>query len=92
MNKALAALFVLALLAAGATGLWYFYPDALRSLVEYTPLKRTLSSSTPVYQWRDEQGGWQITDEPPQGTPYEVKQYHLDANILPPIQDAVERD
>lgn len=90
-NKAAIVTVVLVLLAAGVGGLWHFYPDALRPLVERTPLKRSLSSSTPVYQWRDAQGNWQVTDEPPpQGISYELKRYDLDTNILPPFQGANE--
>lgn len=70
---------------------WRFYPELLWPLVEQTSLKRPLSASTPVYQWRDADGNLQVTDRPPpEGTDYEVKQYALDANILPPRESGNE--
>ena len=86
------ALLIVLVVAAAALA-WHFYPELVRPLVEQTPLKGPLSTSTPVYQWRDAQGNWQVTDEPPpEGTPYEVKRYSLDANILPPFPAAGEGD
>jgi len=83
----------IALLAAVVAVLWRFYPEVVRPLVEHTPLKKHLSTSRPVYQWRDAQGSWQVTDEPPpEGIPYEVKQYTLDANILPSSKGAGESE
>jgi hypothetical protein len=87
------ALVLIALLAAVAAVLWRFFPEAVWPLVEHTPLKKHLSTSRPVYQWRDAEGAWQVTDEPPaDGIPYEVRQYHLDANILPSGKGAGEGD
>lgn len=87
------AAIVIVLTLAAAAGVWRFYPELVRPLVEQTPLKGALSTSTPVYQWRDAQGNWQVTDQPPpEGTPYQVKQYSLDANILPPFPAAGEVD
>jgi hypothetical protein len=78
-------LVLIVLLALASVVLWRFFPELVWPLVEHTPLKRPLSSSTPVYQWRDAQGNWQVTDEPPpEGVPYEIKQYQLDANIISP--------
>jgi hypothetical protein len=87
-------LLIISLSAAVAvTAVWYFYPQFLRPLLEHTPLKGPVSTSTPVYQWRDAEGNWQVTDEaPPEGIPYEVKRYSLDANILPPFPGAGEED
>lgn len=87
------ALVSFALLMVVTAVLWRFYPEVLEPLVERTPLKRHLSSSRPVYQWRDARGNWQVTDEPPpEGTPHEIKQYALDANILPSSRDAGGRN
>ena len=63
-------------------------PVLLRSLVKDTPLEAPFAHSSPVYLWRDERGAWQVTDDPPpEGTPYEIKQYRLDANILPALEE-----
>ena len=80
-------LVALLLLCAAAAVVWRFFPELAWPLVEHTPLKKPLSASTPVYQWQDERGNWQVTGEPPpDGVPYEEKQYSLDANIMPPFQ------
>ena len=76
-------LVLLVLLAAGAAVVHYF-PEKAGPYIAGTPLEKLAGTSTPVYQWRDENGQWQVTDEPPpEGTPYEVKQYALDANLVP---------
>ena len=76
-------LSLLVLLAVGAAMVHYI-PEKVGPLIEGTPLKEYVATSTPVYQWRDEEGQWQVTDEPPaDGVPYEVKQYALDANLVP---------
>ena len=82
-------LVFIALILAIAVGVWRFHPELIWPLVEQTPLKGPLSISRPVYQWYDDQGVLQVTDEPPpEGTRYEVKQYSLDANIIPSTQNA----
>jgi hypothetical protein len=87
-------LLLVGLLAAVAlAAVWYLQPQLIRPLLEHTPLKDHVSTSTPVYQWRDAEGSWQVTDEPPpDGIPYEVKRYSLDANILPPFPGTGEDD
>jgi hypothetical protein len=82
------AVILILFLGCAAAVVWRFYPELLWPLVEHTPLKERLSASTPVYQWRDADGNWQVTDEPPaEGVPYEVRQYKLDANVLPPFRE-----
>jgi nitrate reductase cytochrome c-type subunit len=74
---------LIALVAAGAA-VFHHYPGKVESILGRTPLKELVETSKPVYQWRDENGQWHVTDKPPaQGIPYEVKQYALDANVLP---------
>lgn len=76
-NHGWVAVAALVLFGAGVA-LWSFYPG-LQAPPE--------SSSAPLYQWRDAQGQWQVTSTPPpEGLPYEVKQYRLDANVLPARQ------
>ena len=42
------------------------------------------SKTTTVYKWRDANGNWQITDQPPaDGIKYETLEYHRDANVMP---------
>ncbi len=89
MKKTL--IVMLALVTALAL-LWHLYPEVLRPWLARVPLESPLSSSKPVYQWRDASGAWQVTDRPPpEGTPFEVKRYDLDANILP-VRPAGEGD
>ena len=42
--------------------------------------------ATRVYKWRDADGVWQITDEPPpEGTKFEKLEYVNDANVVPSV-------
>lgn len=74
------------LAGAGAT-LIHFFPDVAESWLGQTPLKPLLGETKPLYMWRDRHGQWQATDKPPpEGIPYEVKRYPMDANIIPSPQ------
>lgn len=78
-------LIALVLVAAALAALWRFYPETLAPLLSGTPLREHVNTSTPLYQWQDTDGNWQVTDRPPrEGIPYQVRQYALDANLLPP--------
>jgi len=78
-------LIALALVIAALAALWRLYPETLAQLLSGTPLHQQVNTSTPLFQWRDAEGNWQVTDRPPpNGTPYQVRQYPLDANLLPP--------
>jgi hypothetical protein len=82
MWKLLLSLVLLAALGAGAYR--YFYPEEARRLLADTPLEKPSGTTRPLYQWKDNNGQWQVTDAPPPaGTPYEVKRYPIDANVLP---------
>jgi len=75
------------LLAAGAAIIHYF-PAQVGPFIEGTPLDKLAATSTPLYQWRDENGVLQVTGEPPpNGVPYEIKQYALDANLVPSYKE-----
>lgn len=79
------ALIVLALAAATLAGLWRYAPETLAPFLSGTPLRQHVNTSTPLYQWQDADGNWQVTDRPPdEGIPYQRRQYALDANLLPP--------
>jgi hypothetical protein len=78
---------ILAGLAGAGATLIHFFPDVAESWLGQTPLKPLLGETKPLYLWRDRQGQWQATDKPPpQGIPYEVKRYPIDANIMPSAQ------
>lgn len=82
------AIFVILLvLISAAAAFVYLYPG-------YTPgwLKESalapVAESTVLYKWRDKQGHWMATDEPPpDGIPYEKKEYRYDVNVLPLPQE-----
>lgn len=79
-----ATLIALALIAAALAAVWRFYPETLAPLLSGTPLREHVNTSTPLYQWQDADGHWQVSDRPPpDGIPYEVRQYALDANLIP---------
>ena len=87
MNKLL---LILVLGAVGAGVYLYLHPDKAGEWLQGTPLAPE-PEITRVYQWRDAQGNWRITDEPPPaGIDYELKEYRADVNVLPlppPLED-----
>ena len=80
-------LIILVVLLAGTAGyLWFVDPKLGRELLGDTPIAPP-STVTTAYKWRDAQGNWQLTDEPPpEGTPYETIQADPGANVLPSLQ------
>ena len=84
-------MLVVVVLAAVAAGAYYVYrnPAVVTSLVEGTPLESTLRDAlgtTRAYKWRDADGNWHITDEPPpEGTKFEKLEYQNDANVVPSV-------
>jgi hypothetical protein len=80
-------IFALIVLVVAGAAVLHYYPEQAEPLLAGTPLNGLVATSKPVYQWQDEQGQWHVTDKPPrEGIPYEVKQYALDANVLPPFE------
>lgn len=81
---------ILALVAVAAGG-YYVYrnPTLVSPYVEGTPLESTVRETlgtTRVYKWRDANGVWQISDEPPpEGTEFEKLEYVNDANVVPSV-------
>ena len=82
---------VVVVLVAVAAGAYYIFrnPAMVTSLVEGTPLESTVRETlgtTRVYKWRDNDGNWHITDEPPpEGTKFEKLEYQNDANVVPSV-------
>ncbi len=84
--------FVVVIVVVGvAVGAYYVYrnPTVVTPLVEGTPLEsavRETLGTTRVYKWRDADGVWHITDEPPpEGTKFEKLEYVNDANVVPSV-------
>ena len=77
---------LIVVLAGGAGYLWFVDPQLGRELLGNTPIAPP-SAVTTAYKWRDAQGNWQLTDQPPpEGTPYETIQADPSANVLPSLQ------
>ncbi len=69
-------------------------------LIEAVSLQQGAPSSTPtgvlsapadpngpaIYAWKDDQGRWNYTDQPPANRPYETRQYRQDVNVVPAYQ------
>lgn len=69
--------------AAGAGYLYFIDPDLGREVLRGTPMAPSPAVTT-AYKWRDAQGNWQLTDQPPApGIEYEILEAHHDANIMP---------
>ncbi|HKK04848.1 MAG TPA: DUF4124 domain-containing protein [Gammaproteobacteria bacterium] len=82
-------LLIALILVAVAAGYVYLHPT-LRSKVHSTLERETPriapdQETTTLYKWRDADGHWQLSSEPPPpGTPYETKHYRDDTNVVPP--------
>lgn len=69
----------------------YFYlnPQSLEEIQQRShEISDSISGTEPktahIYKWRNSAGEWQITDfPPPEGIPYESKNYRSDENVLP---------
>lgn len=82
---------VLLVLAAALGGYLYLNPGVVDQLLREAGLERDASRAN-FYKWRDAQGEWHFTDEPPPaGTPYETLEYREEVNILP-RPDALRQD
>lgn len=78
MKRAITLIIVLAILALAAA---VFAPGLLEEFREVTG---TAPESTTVYKWKDADGVWHVTDEPPPpGVEYQEQEYLHDANIMP---------
>lgn len=79
--KLILALCVVAV--AGAAYLYVIDPQLGRQLLGGTPLAPPATVTT-AYKWRDAQGNWQLTDNPPPaGTDYKTLKTRSDDNIVP---------
>jgi hypothetical protein len=73
----------LAALGLAVSGYLYLNPELRSRWMQGTPLAEE-PVLTPLYQWQDERGRWQVSDQPPaEGTLYRVRQYRRDTNIFP---------
>ncbi|MDH3414467.1 MAG: DUF4124 domain-containing protein [Gammaproteobacteria bacterium] len=78
---------IVVLLGAGAAYLWFFDRERANRWLEKAPTI-TGPSVTTAYKWRDANGSWQITDQPPPGAiPYETVRVRSDVNILPALEE-----
>ena len=75
---------IILLTALGGVGTYfYLYPESLPEWATRTTVGRDLQTTT-VYKWRDANGAWQVSDQPPPaGIDYQVEKYTRDTNILP---------
>lgn len=80
---AMVLMLIVVLLGGAAVYLWYFDRERASLWLEKAPLVPGASVTT-AYKWRDANGSWQITDQPPAGgIPYETIRVRSDVNILP---------
>jgi len=76
-------LVVLVLVIGVGAYLYSFERERLERMLDGSPIELP-ATTTEVYKWRDDQGGWHITDEPPAaGIHFETMSYHSDDNIMP---------
>lgn len=81
------ALWLLALIAAAVWAWWTYAPDSVPAAIREqlpVPAPAPARADNPtLYKWKDAQGRWNVTDEPPQGRPYEAVKIDPDTNVLP---------
>lgn len=79
-------LLIIVVLGAGAAYLWHFEPERATKWLEKAPVVGGPGVTT-AYKWKDEDGNWQITDEPPpEGISYQTIEVRSDVNILPSLK------
>ncbi len=79
---------LLLVLAAGAVWAWWTYaPDSVnlpRAVSDQLPAALAPRAANPtLYKWKDAQGHWNVTDQPPAGRSYETIQVDPNTNVLP---------
>lgn len=77
---------LLVLVAVGGFAWLQFVPESLQAdlwsrLSRYIPAD---AGNPQLYKWKDDQGHWTVTDQPPQGREYEIVKVHPETNVLPP--------
>lgn len=84
--------FIALLIIVAILAVWlYFDRGARQQWLADTPLAPEATITT-VYKWRDDDGRWQLTDQPPAaGVGYERLQYHSDTNVMP-LVPRIEED
>jgi len=78
-------LILLVLLIAAAVGAYLYLHPQLRSGLEQKARHVVPGhDATTLYKWRDADGHWQLSSQPPPpGTPYQTKRYRDDTNVVP---------
>lgn len=65
---------------------WYTTPQQVPDWIRdwfSAPAGKESTASKPLYRWQDAQGRQHISDEPPQGRPYETVPQRTDVNVVP---------
>lgn len=78
-------LWLLLLLAAAVCAWWWYAPASIPTVVR-EQLPKTLQPPPPnplLYKWQDDQGHWNISDQPPEGRKYEAVRVDPNTNVLP---------
>lgn len=79
------ALLLLALIAAALWAWWTYAPDSVPVVVrqQLSPIVAAPATNPVLYKWKDDQGHWNVSDQPPEGRPYETVTIDPDTNVLP---------
>ncbi len=77
------ALLLLALIAAALWAWWTYAPESVPKVVREQLPVAAPAPAPMLYKWKDAQGRWNVTDQPPAGRPYEAVRVDQDTNVLP---------
>ncbi len=76
-------IIVLGIITGAVGGYLYFHPETWKPWVKGTPFEPA-PTVTRVYKWQDQNGEWQMTDQPPPGgVKYETLIYSSNTNVTP---------
>ena len=76
-------LLLLALIAAALWAWWTYAPESVPGVVRERLPVAAPAPAPLLYKWKDDQGRWNVTDQPPAGRLYEVVRVDPDTNVLP---------
>lgn len=76
-------LLLLALIGTAIWAWWTYAPDSVPAVLREQLPVAVPAASPVLYKWKDAQGRWNVTDQPPAGRPYEIVRVDPNTNVLP---------
>ncbi len=75
---------ILVVLLGAALVYYYFNPGLGQHLPDFVRNNLPITAETTAYKWRDSDGNWQISEQPPaKAIPFETITVPHDTNVMP---------